>query len=345
MMPQTLDAFIEALNELPGADKKAEGRAKARQASLTKPLGSLGRLEGLAAWLSGWQRRTNPRLQRVGITVFAGNHGVTRHGVSAFPPEVTAQMVDNFRAGGAAINQLAPLANADLTIVPLAGLQPTADFTQAPAMTKGEFWNALCIGVESVPEDLDIFIPGDMGIGNTTSAAALAAGLLGGTGADWSGRGTGLDDEGVRKKSGVIDLALARHAGPATGSLDWLRRVGGYELAAIAGSIVGARLQNIPVILDGFVVSAAATALFKASVNALDHCIAGHCSAEAAHRRLLKELGQEPLLDLGMRLGEGSGAAVALNILRAAIELHNGMATFDEASVSGQLDGTEMDLG
>jgi nicotinate-nucleotide--dimethylbenzimidazole phosphoribosyltransferase len=336
-----LKDFSEVLEKLPEEDKAAAKRAAARQASLTKPPGSLGKLEELAVWLAAWQNRDKPRLANIAITVFAGNHGVTRHGVSAFPSEVTDQMVANFRAGGAAINQLARLAKADLAVVPMADLRATADFTEAPALTKVEFWNALRIGIASVPEDADLFIPGDMGIGNTTSSAALAAGLFGGKGADWAGRGTGLDGKGVRKKSKAIDLALAHHADLAASPLDWLRRVGGHELAAIAGSIVGARLRLIPVILDGFVVTAAASTLFKTNAKALNHCIAGHNSAEAAHKRLLREIGLEPLLDLDMRLGEASGAVVAVGVLRAAVETHNGMVTFDEANVSGKLDEME----
>lgn len=326
--------FSERLKQLPGPDTASADAAVARQARLTKPPGSLGRLESLAAWLAAWQGRHPPRLERVRIVVFAGNHGVVARGVSAFPAEVTVQMVANFRAGGAAINQLARAMGAELVVVPLSLETPTGDFTAAPALTAEELRAALDAGATTVETGLDLLCVGEMGIGNTTVAAALAAALFGGAGADWVGRGTGVDDAGLARKAAAVDAALALHGPALADPIEALRRVGGRELAAIAGAVLRARELRIPVVLDGFVATAAAAAWAKAKPGALDHCLAGHCSAEAGHRGLLDRLGLRPVLDLGMRLGEASGAAVAIAILRAAVATHTGMATFEEAGVS-----------
>lgn len=326
--------IIERLKRLPPADPASAAAAAARQARLTKPPGSLGRLETLAEWLAAWQAKHPPALERARIAVFAGNHGVVARGVSAYPAEVTVQMVANFRAGGAAINQLARAMGAELVVVPLELERPTADFTQAPAMSEAELRAALEAGADAAEPGLDLLCVGEMGIGNTTAAAALAAALFGGTGADWVGRGTGVDDAGLARKAAAVDAALAHHGAALADPVDALRRVGGRELAAIAGAVLRARELRIPVVLDGFVATAAAAAWKKAEPRALDHCVAGHCSAEAGHGRLLGRLELKPILDLGMRLGEASGAAVAIGILRAAVATHAGMATFAEAGVS-----------
>ncbi len=326
--------FSERLKHLPGPDEACAAAAAAREAQLTKPPGSLGRLELLAAWLSAWQARHPPKLERVRIAVFAGNHGVVARGVSAYPPEVTVQMVANFSAGGAAINQLARAMGAELVVTPLALETPTADFTAGPAMSESDLRAALAAGEAAAETGIDLLCVGEMGIGNTTVAAALAAALLGGTGAEWVGRGTGVDEAGLARKAAVVDAALAHHGAALADPVDALRRVGGRELAAIAGAVLRARELRIPVVLDGFVATAAAAVWAKARPGALDHCVAGHCSAEAGHRGLLTRLGLAPLLDLGMRLGEASGAAVAIGLLRAAVAAHAGMATFEEAGVS-----------
>jgi nicotinate-nucleotide--dimethylbenzimidazole phosphoribosyltransferase len=332
----TFDALRAACCDLPAADAEAAARAAAREAELTKPPGSLGRLEGAVAWLAAWQGRAMPRLERVHILVFAGNHGVTAQRISAYPAEVTAQMVANFANGGAAINQLARLAQAELEVVALRLEQPTADFTQAPAMDEAEFLEAVTSGYEAVPHDADLLVLGEMGIGNTTTAAAICAALFGGGGKRFAGHGTGIDEEGLRRKQAVIDAALARHAEALADPLRVAAALGGRELAAILGAALAARQRRIPVLLDGFVSTAGAAPLAKICPGALDHALAGHCSAEYAHRLLLEELRLEPLLDLGMRLGEGSGAAVAVLVLRAALTCHEGMATFAEANVSGR---------
>ena len=268
--------------------------------------------------------------------MFAGNHGITAQGVSAYPASVTVQMVANFAAGGAAINQLARIADAQLRVLPLSLDQPTADFTAASAMSEQEFLAAVDIGFEAVTPGADLVCLGEMGIGNTTAAAALAAALFGGGGERWAGRGTGVDDAGLARKRAVIDRALARHAPSLADPLACAATFGGRELAAILGATLAARHRRIPVLLDGFVCTAAAAPLAKLHAGALDHAMAAHVSAEAGHRRLLEELGLRPLLDLDMRLGEGSGAAVAVLLLRAALACHLGMATFAQAGVAGK---------
>ncbi len=331
-----LEALRRACLDLPGSDGAAEAAALGRQAVLTKPRNSLGRLERLAAWLAAWQRRPVPRLDRVEIVVFAGNHGVTARNVSPFPAEVTAQMVANFAAGGAAINQLARVADAALRVVELAGLAPCGDISRDAAMTEAGFLDAVAVGCRAVGPGTDLLCLGEMGIGNTTAAAALCAALFGGTGADWAGRGTGLDDAGLARKAEVVDRALALHRSALVDPLEAARRVGGFELAALLGAALAARHHGVPVLLDGFVCTAAVAPLLRLHPGGLDHALASHRSAEAGHRALLAALGQDPLLDLGMRLGEASGAALAVPILRAACACHAGMASFEEAGVSGR---------
>ncbi|MXU63819.1 nicotinate-nucleotide--dimethylbenzimidazole phosphoribosyltransferase [Oceanomicrobium pacificus] len=326
--------FLSLLLAAPDADGAAVAAAKARDAVLTKPPGALGRLEDLAVWMAGWQGRAAPEINAPQVVVFAGNHGVAAQGVSAFPADVTVQMVANFEAGGAAINQLCRVTGAAMTVVALDLDRPTADFTQEAALTEADLVAALQAGWMSVDPASDLFIAGEMGIGNSTPAAAIAAALFGGTGADWAGRGTGLDDAGLGRKATVVDAGLARHADAGRDGLEVLRRLGGREIAAMAGAIAAARHHRIPVLLDGFICCAAAACLAAEHQDALDHCRAGHASAEQAHRRLLEKLGLDPILDLGLRLGEGSGAALALAVLQGAVACHSGMATFAEAGVS-----------
>jgi nicotinate-nucleotide--dimethylbenzimidazole phosphoribosyltransferase len=320
--------------DLPSGHPAASAAVAQREAALTKPPKSLGRLEDLVAWLAHWQGHAPPRLDHAEILVFAGNHGVTARGVSAYPPEVTAQMVANFAAGGAAINQLAKSAGATLRVIPLLLERPTADFTQQPALTEQEFLAAVATGYDAVSPDCDLLCLGEMGIGNTTAAAAISAALFGGGGARWAGRGTGVDEDGLARKRAVIDAALARHVAVLYDPLAVAAAFGGYELAAILGATLAARRQRIPVLLDGFVCTAAVAPLAKLRGDTLAHAQAAHVSAEAGHRMLLEELKLTPLVDLAMRLGEASGAAVALHILRAALACHTGMATFAEAGVS-----------
>jgi nicotinate-nucleotide--dimethylbenzimidazole phosphoribosyltransferase len=327
-------ALRAACLDLPAGNPAAATAVASREAKLTKPPGSLGRLESIVAWLAHWQGRSPPRLDRADVLVFAGNHGVTAQGVSAYPAAVTAQMVANFTAGGAAINQLARTAGANLRVIPLSLDRPTADFTAEPAMDEAAFLAAVSAGHEAVSLDADLVCLGEMGIGNTTAAAAIAAALFGGGGARWAGRGTGVDDAGLARKRAVIDRALARHAAVAHDPLMIAAALGGRELAAILGAALAARRRRIPVLLDGFVCTAAVAPLATLRADMLGHVLAAHVSAEAGHRLLLDELALAPLLDLDLRLGEASGAALAVLLLRAALACHTGMATFAEAGVS-----------
>lgn len=330
----SLSEFRALLAAMPAADVAAVQGAEARNGQLTKPPGALGRLEGLAIWVAGWQGTDRPRCERPQVIVFAGNHGVVAQGVSAFPAEVTVQMVGNFRAGGAAINQLSKAFGASMSVHELELDRPTADFTVAAAMTEAEVVAALATGWNAVDVDADLLVVGEMGIGNTTPAAALAAALFGGGAAAWVGRGTGVDDAGLARKARVVDAGLALHGAVLGDALEVMRCLGGRELAAMAGAIARARALRIPVILDGFICTASAAVLEKAVAGSLDHCVAGHVSAEGAHGKLLAALGKEPLLNLGLRLGEGSGAALAIGVVKGALACHSGMATFAEAGVS-----------
>lgn len=330
----SLEALREACLNLPEGDEAAAQVTRERQGTLTKPPGSLGRLEDLVAWLARWQHLPRPRLDHIEILVFAGSHGVAARGVSAFPAEVTAQMVANFAAGGAAINQLAKAVDAELCVVPLDIDHPTADFTQGPAMTEAEFLAAVATGYDAVKDHADIVCIGEMGIANTTAAAALSAGLFGGDASTWVGRGTGVDDAGLKRKAEVVGEALELHRDYLGDPLQVAMRLGGRETAAMMGAALGARHRCKPLMVDGFVATAAVAPLVKLNPRATGHMEAGHVSAEAAHRALLEHLGLKPLLDLGMRLGEGSGAALSVSIIRGALACFDGMATFDHAGVS-----------
>lgn len=327
-----LDAFSALMKDQPAPDISAIEGAKSRNAVLTKPPAALGRLEEIAIWYAGWRGEVAPRITSPQVLVFAGNHGVVAQGVSAFPAEVTAQMVENFAAGGAAINQLCEVAGARLEVIALDLETPTQDFTRAPAMSEADLLAALQAGWNAVDPSADILVTGEMGIGNTTSAAAIATALFGGAAVDWAGKGTGVDNAGLMRKIEVIEKGVALHG--VSSGLEVLRCLGGREIAAMAGAIARARAEKIPVILDGFICTAAAACLHKVNPGALDHCIAGHLSDENAHGRMLAKLGKRPLLDLGLRLGEASGGALAINIVRAALACHAGMATFGQAGVS-----------
>lgn len=326
---------ISALaDRLPVADERAAEAARARQAVLTKPPGSLGRLEELAEFMAAWRGTARPEIGRAQALVFAGNHGICAQGVNPYPQEVTAQMVANFRSGGAAINQLCTLNGADLAVIALELDRPTNDFTQGPAMTGTECLDAFWQGASAVDEGADVLILGEMGIGNSTVAAALAAACFGGPVAEWVGPGTGSDKAGITRKIAAIEAGLKRHAGLIGDAPAILAALGGREQAAICGAVVAARAARVPVILDGFICTAAAAVLHAADHRLLDHCLVGHVSAEPGHRKLLAAIRKRPILEFDMRLGEGSGAALALGILRAALACHNGMATFAEAGVS-----------
>lgn len=330
--------FLECLSSLPSASKDFRQRAIKRQAELTKPGGALGRLEDIAIWLSGWQETEHPRADVIQAILFAGNHGVVEEGISSYPSDVTAQMVANFEAGGAAINVLSTLYDQKLEVVALDLEKPTKNFTKAAALSEQETLAAINLGAQRVNDtQADVVYFGEMGIGNTTSAAALAAAVFGGVGRDWAGPGTGLNDEGIVRKAQVVDKALTCHAGQLNDAFSIMQRLGGRELAAIMGGVVAARLRRLPVLVDGFVVTAAIAPLTLAGEDILDHCLSAHCSAEPAHKRLLDCMYMSPLLKLDMRLGEGTGAALAAELVKAAVATHNRMATFASASVSSSL--------
>ena len=336
-------------------DNEAFLQARERQRRLTKPPGSLGRLEALAMRLAAMQGSRRPSLERVRVVVFVGDHGVAQEGVSAFPQSVTVEMMRNFARGGAAISVLARELGAELEVVdvgaagdpgPLPGVisrriaAGTANLRREPAMDEAELLAAMDAGREAVERaiegDAQLFIGGEMGIANTTPATALACALLDQPARALVGPGTGLDAEGVARKAGVIDEALGLHALTPDNALRALRCVGGFEIVALTGAFVRCAQRGMPVLVDGFIAIAAALAAVRLQPRVSDWLLYAHRSAEPGMGAMLQALRAEPLLDLGLRLGEGSGAALALPLLRLAVALHAGMATFAEAGVSGQ---------
>lgn len=328
--------ILDLLKIVPPGDEAAVETVRARDATLTKPPGSLGQLEQLVEFLARWQGKGKPTLDNPMVAIFAGNHGVTDQGVSAFPREVTAQMVENFTNGGAAISQICALHELNLRVFELALDLPTGDITREPAMDDRMCAATIAYGMEAIAGKPDLLAIGEMGIGNTTIAAALFAALFGGTGADWVGRGTGVDDAGLARKADAVDRALALHKDALGDPLAILARLGGREIAAMVGAIIAARAQKVPVIVDGFVATSAAAVAYAVNPESIDHCIFGHVSAEHGHARALEAMGKPALLSLGMRLGEGSGAALAAVLAKTALHLHQKMATFAEAAVSGK---------
>lgn len=316
------------------ADASIVAEVAAHEAQLTKPPGALGKLEHIASWMATWQNHYPPKVDRTIVAVFAGNHGVVAQGVAAYPQAVTQQMVANFQSGGAAVNQICKTFDLGLKVFELALELPTADITQEPALSEQECAATFAYGMEAIAGGCDLLCIGEMGIGNTTIAAALAHGLFGGKAEDWVGPGTGVDAAGLARKADAVSRAVALHKDHLADPLEVLRRLGGRELSAMAGAILAARMERVPVLIDGYVATAAAAILYAMDNTALDHCIVAHCSAEPAHKALLQKIGKEPLLDLGMRLGEGSGAALAAALVKAAVNCHNNMATFASAGVS-----------
>ena len=328
----SLEMVTDFISAMPEKNKKIEAAARAYQDSLTKPQGSLGKLEKLVVFLASWQGNEQPVLDKAQAIIFAGNHGICKQGVNPFPQEVTHLMVANFEAGGAAMNQLCALSGAELSVKPLLLDTPTHDFTQAEAMSMAELLDAMSIGAKAVDTDANILLLGEMGIGNSTISSALAASIFGGSISDWVGAGTGSDEIGIAHKINAIKAGLEKHG--ARSDLSALLAFGGREQAAICGAILAARAASIPVLLDGFICTAAAAPLYALSPELLDHCLVGHKSAEPGHQKLLNAMNKTPILDLDMRLGEGTGAALALCILRGALACHNQMATFSSAGIS-----------
>ncbi|HKH80882.1 MAG TPA: nicotinate-nucleotide--dimethylbenzimidazole phosphoribosyltransferase [Methylovirgula sp.] len=336
--PQSFDDIRALLSKLPPPAEDCAAAAHARQAELTKPAGSLGRLEEIVEFLAAWQGRAMPSLARARVLVFAGNHGVVERGVSAYPASVTAAMAANFAAGGAAINQICATFNLDLNVVALDLDQPTLDFTEGAAMSETAAVASFARGMAAVPDGADLVAIGEMGIGNTTSAAAIYSALYDGKAGHWTGRGSGLDEPGLARKVAAIEAAVRLHRDKLGDPFEVLRRLGGYEIAAMAGAIVAARVKRAPVLLDGYVAGAAAAILHAQDPTVIAHCLAAHVAAEGAHADVLQRLGKRPLLDLDMRLGEASGAALAAGLVKAALACHRDMATFAEASVAGKLE-------
>ena len=331
-----IEDFFNGLIKIPKFDHLKASKAKELQNELLKPKGSLGKLEEYAIWMAGWQKKINPSIENAHCLIFAGNHGVARKGVSAFPSEVTEQMVENFKKGGAAINQLCELAGLKLNVIPLDLDEPTKDFSENFAMDKEEVISAMQTGFDSVPYNCDLLVLGEMGISNTTSASALSCALFNEKVENMTGIGTGLNNQQLENKMSVIKSALKLHGTKFTSTIKILSCFGGREISAIAGSIIAARLKSIPVLLDGFICTAAASTLTLYDENFLDHCLISHLSTEPGHLKILSYLKKDPILDLNLRLGEGSGAAIASLILKSAIVTHNGMSTFSDAHVTNK---------
>ena len=331
-----IEDFFNGLSKIPEFDHLKASKAKELQNELLKPKGSLGKLEEYAIWMAGWQKKINPSIENAHCLIFAGNHGIASKGVSAFPSEVTAQMVENYKKGGAAINQLCDLADLKLTVIPLDLEKPTRDFSENLAMDEEDVISAMQIGFDSVPPNCDLLVLGEMGISNTTSASAISCALFDESVESMTGIGTGLNKKQLASKISLIKSALKLHGSKFTSTLKILSCFGGREIAAIAGSIISARLKSIPVLLDGFICTAAASSLILFDKNLLDHCLISHLSTEPGHLKILSYLKKEPILDLNLRLGEGSGAAIASLILKSALVTHNGMSTFSDANVTNK---------
>nr|WP_319389521.1 nicotinate-nucleotide--dimethylbenzimidazole phosphoribosyltransferase [uncultured Cohaesibacter sp.] len=327
------DDILALLEKMPAADEELRAKVRARDAQLTKPAGSLGKLEELAEWVAVWQHNEKPQILRPLVAVFACQHGIAKHGVSAFPSELNQIMVDNFSQGGAAINQLCTAFDLGLKVFDLAIEHPTGDITVEPAMSEKDCVATMAYGMEAIAGGTDLLCLGEMGIGNTTISAALFCALFGGTAEDWCGRGSGVDDKGVQLKIDLVNKALDTHKDYLDKPLEVLARLGGREFAAMCGAVLAARINNVPVIVDGFNTTAAVAVLHKLDPRTLDHCIFSHCSAEGAHRRALDAMGKTAIVDLGFRLGEGTGAAVVAGLAKAACQMHNGMATFADVGL------------
>ncbi|UCI05692.1 nicotinate-nucleotide--dimethylbenzimidazole phosphoribosyltransferase [Mesorhizobium sp. B1-1-8] len=320
------DDFRSLLATLPAADAAAEDRIRMLFAKADKPKASLGRIEDIAAWLGAWSGRAPPAVNRPLVAIFAGNHGAVRHAVSPRPVAATANAVELCAAGGAAINQVCIANDLGLKVFDLALDIPTGDITEAAALDERGCAATMAFGMEAVAGGADLLCLGDLGVGNSTIAAALCAALFGGKGGDWVGPGSGADAAMMARKVDVIDRALALHGASLGDPLEALRRVGGREFAAICGAILAARMQKIPVLLDGFVATAAAAVLHAANPAALDHCLLASLSPEPGHARAAQKLGLRPLLDFGISHGEGIGAGLAAGLVKAAALTSSGMA-------------------
>ena len=328
------EEIVAELSRAPDPDERARDAVRDRTSRVLRPGGALERLDEAAAWLAGWQRTHAPVVTRPAVVVFVGDHGVAEEGVSAYPATITAEMLRALREGAATAAVMARSIGASLEVVDVGVGRPTRNFVFHPALDEARFKECFEAGRASVAGlDTDLVVLGEMGIANTTAAAAVCACLFGLAAEDWVGRGTGIDDATLKRKTDVIERARRRVTDAAPSPvhpLEILREVGGCELVALAGAAVEARLRSIPVVLDGFVVTAALAAVEAASPGALANCIAGHCSPEPGHRLVLDKLGKPPLLDLGLRLGEGSGALAAVPLIALAAAAAVEVATFEE---------------
>jgi nicotinate-nucleotide--dimethylbenzimidazole phosphoribosyltransferase len=340
-----------------GLDEELMAQTQKRLDNLTKPLGSLGRLEELAKQIVGMTKTENPEFKKKVIFTLAADHGVTEEGISAYPREVTAQMVYNFLKGGAGINVLARHIDARVVVVDMGVAENikhqtsktkdfkdkkinygTKNFTKEPAMTRKEAIKSIETGIEIFEEELingiDIIGTGEMGIGNTTASSAITSVITGKAVEDVTGRGTGIDDEALNRKQEVIKKALSLHKPDPKDAIDVLSKVGGFEIGGLAGIILAAASKNIPVVLDGFISGAAALIAYHIEPKVKNYMLASHCSQELGHRIILDYLRLKPILDLGLRLGEGTGAALGMSVIEASVKILTGMATFSSAGVS-----------
>jgi nicotinate-nucleotide--dimethylbenzimidazole phosphoribosyltransferase len=318
------------LQHLPAGDQVSADAVRERASTILRPFGALARLDDVAVWVAAWQRTSQPAVQRPAALIFAADHGVAAAQVSAYPPDVTSAMLGAYRSGRSTISAFAAVAGATVDAIDVGVGRPTGDIRVEAAMDDARFEEAVAAGRAAVEGlDADLLVLGEMGIGNTTSAAAVAAALGGGEVAAWVGRGTGIDDATLERKQVAVRAAVDRVAG-ITDPLEVLRELGGTELVAMAAAVIAARERNLPVLIDGYVVTAAAFTLFAASRDALDHCQIGHCSAEPGHRRLLERMDKRPLLELEMRLGEGSGAMAAVPLVAMACAGVTQVPTFGE---------------
>lgn len=335
-MPALNPAFadiVELLVAVPDGDEAAVAAVRQRDAALAKTEGGLGRLEELVEFLARWQHRSVPRLENPMLTIFAANHGVTDQGVSPRPREMTAQLVANATNGGAAISQICALHEINLRVFELALQLPTGDITREPALDDQICAATIAYGMEAVAGRPDLIGLGDIGIGNRTVAGAIFAALYGGSGADWVSHGTGPGKAGPA--AGAIDQAMALHRNGLDHPLAILARLGGREIAAMLGAIIAARHQKVPVVIDGYVATAAAAIAHAVNPRAIDHCLFAHVEAEGPHDRVLERLDRAPLLDLGLSLGEGTGAALGIVMVKTALHLHANMASFESAGITG----------
>jgi nicotinate-nucleotide--dimethylbenzimidazole phosphoribosyltransferase len=324
------DRARSAMDGMQPPDEESRQAVRLRAGSVLRPTGALARLDDVAVWLAGWQRTAQPRVEAPAVIVFVADHGVAAEGVSAYPAAVTAAMLGALEAGVATAAAMSKTVGAALHVVDVGVGRPTGNLTKVAALSEERFDECFDAGRRAVSKlDADLLVLGEMGIANTTAAAAVCAALFGRPVDEWVGRGTGVDDAGLARKVAAVEAARSRIAG-VSDPFEILREVGGSELVAIAGAAVEARRRSLPLVLDGFVVSAGVAPLEVALPGALDHCIAGHCSGETGHRLLLQKLGKPPLLDLGLRLGEGSGALAALPLVSLAAAAVVDVATFEE---------------